>query len=715
MKWLKNILLLLLFCLGVFAGAVFFRFGYFINLKHHAQAIGSDASKYFHYLALEVENDYPHYKLKIKSKHKKNLKKLRNDYLYGWDHMLNGSQWHNRKLVKAKAKLIEGSDTSKVNLKLFGENNDHVVDPVFWSFRATTKQFNTRIGNTVFNLLRPNTRMYISDVLCNRVFKDLGLIYLNYKPINLAINKSKEDLYFIEDFYSKYIIERSNRREGHIFTNLKVNYPKANDLTEQDERRIDAVRVLEKTNPTKAFDLDKFYSFLALSFIAQNLHPAFEGNMHVYLNPVSNQLEPLIREVWFEHELYIKDQEDLKSQVKTYIGKTLVAANKDKKGLFDLIANDEANLARQVSRIIEINHLIQGILKEREWKAFEDVIYGRYPEALFLCRSLYHNNEQIAKLTKDQTQLDQTENKKQVLSGSTVLNKDLILNNTDLIIVSNTKVDLNGHKIVIRNGSLQADGSQGKIIISNSNELASSVAVLNATKRSYMINVDVSNISNIQDSIWKIPSALTFYESKVNIIDCHFSNNRRGDDFLNIFRCIDFNIENTVFKNILADAFDSDFSNGIVRNCTFINIGNDAVDGSGSEIIIKETVFKNIEDKAISAGELSKFKILNSIMINTEMALVAKDGSSIKERANLFKSNTLDYCIFNKKKEYDLGYLNTDKDISEYKHLIQTGVEIREYDIVALDAISKLANDIETIDDVKSLLYGNEFGKKTVK
>ena len=152
----------------------------------------------------------------------------------------------------------------------------------------------------------------------------------------------------------------------------------------------------------------------------------------------------------------------------------------------------------------------------------------------------------------------------------------------------------------------------------------------------------------------------------------------------------------------------------LIRNCTFINIGNDAVDGSGSEIIIKETVFKNIEDKAISAGELSKFKILNSIMINTEMALVAKDGSSIKERANLFKSNTLDYCIFNKKKEYDLGYLNTDKDISEYKHLIQTGVEIREYDIVALDAISKLANDIETIDDVKSLLYGNEFGKKTV-
>ena len=77
MKWLKNILLLFLFCLGVFAGAVFFRFGYFINLKHHAQAIGSDASKYFHYLTLEVENDYPHYKLKIKSKHKKNLKKLR--------------------------------------------------------------------------------------------------------------------------------------------------------------------------------------------------------------------------------------------------------------------------------------------------------------------------------------------------------------------------------------------------------------------------------------------------------------------------------------------------------------------------------------------------------------------------------------------------------------------------------------------------------------
>ena len=119
------------------------------------------------------------------------------------------------------------------------------------------------------------------------------------------------------------------------------------------------------------------------------------------------------------------------------------------------------------------------------------------------------------------------------------------------------------------------------------------------------------------------------------------------------------------------------------------------------------TVFSEIKDKAISCGEKSNFKIKNCTIKNSETAFVSKDGSCINEFNNILISNTLDYCIFRKKKQFDLGKLITDKNISEKKYLIQKHSQVFES--------NKQVMDLKFHDNVEILLYGNLFGARTIK
>ena len=89
--------------------------------------------------------------------------------------------------------------------------------------------------------------------------------------------------------------------------------------------------------------------------------------------------------------------------------------------------------------------------------------------------------------------------------------------------------------------------------------------------------------------------SINFYNSPVVIEDSIFEN-IYSEDALNIIRS-EFEIKNTVFKNVRSDAFDSDFSEGSVLNSKFYNIGNDAIDVSGSLVKLISVSVDNSGDK----------------------------------------------------------------------------------------------------------------------
>ena len=200
----------------------------------------------------------------------------------------------------------------------------------------------------------------------------------------------------------------------------------------------------------------------------------------------------------------------------------------------------------------------------------------------------------------------------------------------------------------------------------------------------------------------KLPSAITFYNSKVEITNCEFLNNTFGDDYVNFYNSY-FKVNNSLFQNIYSDAIDSDFSIGEISGNVFINIGNDALDLSGSNVQSFNNSFLKIGDKSISAGENSNIDSINDKFIECEIGIVSKDGSKVSSVSNLFKKNKLDYVVFMKKDFYKTPILEIDHKLDEIKYLFEENSKI----------ITKYNSVIVFDKNVGDLLYGKKYGKAT--
>jgi len=131
----------------------------------------------------------------------------------------------------------------------------------------------------------------------------------------------------------------------------------------------------------------------------------------------------------------------------------------------------------------------------------------------------------------------------------------------------------------------------------------------------------------------------------------------QSEDALNIVRS-KFELESVNIKDAVSDAFDSDFSNGVVRGGLYENIGHaggggDGIDVSGSRITVTQTVFKNIADKALSVGEKSTMTATGISIEQVGTAAVSKDNSHlILKNARINQVKTPALMAYTKKKEY---------------------------------------------------------------
>ncbi len=243
------------------------------------------------------------------------------------------------------------------------------------------------------------------------------------------------------------------------------------------------------------------------------------------------------------------------------------------------------------------------------------------------------------------------------------------------------------------------------IKITSSDNSGQGIVVYNCAKTSHLFHVQFSNLSNIVDFGWNLKGAITFYESPVVIDECLFKNNKRGDDYLNIIRT-NFAINNTVFENTLADAFDADYCKGTIKNVKFIEVGNDAIDVSGTKLFGENITIDNPSDKGISAGEGSHLKFKNITIRGGEIGVVSKDNSFIEVDRIVIEASKLGYCAFQKKSEYGPGFIkiiNGELKKVGFKYLIEVG-----------SSLSIEGKDVkEKTKDVSKRLYGGEFGKKS--
>ena len=168
----------------------------------------------------------------------------------------------------------------------------------------------------------------------------------------------------------------------------------------------------------------------------------------------------------------------------------------------------------------------------------------------------------------------------------------------------------------------------------------------------------------------------------------------------------DFSMENITIVNSKSDSFDIDFSNGSINNLVIRNSGNDGLDISGSDVNANNILIFKSGDKAISIGENSQFSGSNLEVKDAEIAITSKDLSTIDLKDVFIYSSRLGLTAFEKKSEYGGGKINiTNLKIDKTKeaYLLEPGSSI------TVNSVDYKFN----VKEVFSLLYGNEYGKKS--
>jgi len=245
----------------------------------------------------------------------------------------------------------------------------------------------------------------------------------------------------------------------------------------------------------------------------------------------------------------------------------------------------------------------------------------------------------------------------EIKQGNWIVNKPIIVDG-DLHISPGVSLKFSKDSYMIVKGSLTAIGGEvNPITLKAISDSWKGIYVLNADNKSYLKNVNISNISALEDGLLKLTGGVTFYKSDVDFENVRVSS-VKAEDAINIVES-KFNLSSVYINNTISDGLDSDFSKGDVLNSEFSDIGGDALDFSGSDVSINQTKTNNVKDKAVSAGEKSTLNIKDSNFSNIGVGVASKDGSSVI-MSNTIISNYELYAAMSyiKKDFYDMPSIN---------------------------------------------------------
>jgi hypothetical protein len=152
--------------------------------------------------------------------------------------------------------------------------------------------------------------------------------------------------------------------------------------------------------------------------------------------------------------------------------------------------------------------------------------------------------------------------------------------------------------------------------------------VLDAETPSFWEHVTIEKTDAIARDGWMFTGAVTFHRSPVRISHGRFLGTR-AEDALNIIRS-HFEMTDCEFADTASDAFDGDFTEGLVERCVFRNVAADGIDVSGSDLTVRDVRFYNLGDKALSVGEASRMVAENVFVDTVDFGMASKDGSYLE-------------------------------------------------------------------------------------
>ena len=177
------------------------------------------------------------------------------------------------------------------------------------------------------------------------------------------------------------------------------------------------------------------------------------------------------------------------------------------------------------------------------------------------------------------------------------------------------------------------------------------IYLVNVQRRSLWKHAIIRDVSAFTSGNFKLSGALNFYRSPIKLDHVRIENTL-AEDAINTVES-HFEFSNLSVRHTASDAFDSDFSEGLITASSFENIGGDALDTSGSSIIARDLRISVVADKAISIGEASRMEVYGAKIEDVGVGIAVKDYSHAKlERVEVRGARVAAAMAYSKKPEY---------------------------------------------------------------
>ena len=210
--------------------------------------------------------------------------------------------------VNAKIKL---NDEKKIRTKIRykGDRYVHFFNPKNSSFKLNLKDGEKILGLREFTLSKPRTRNYLHEWIFNQFLGDNHLIKPSHEYVNLFVNGDNLGLYYLEEGFSKEMIERNKKKDSPIFSinedltgDINITVPEVYNLkywkkSNPELLDIGATKLDNffkgKKNIDEVMDLEKWAMFFALTDLNQTIHGILPKSVKYYFNSITYKFEPI--------------------------------------------------------------------------------------------------------------------------------------------------------------------------------------------------------------------------------------------------------------------------------------------------------------------------------------------------------------------------------------------------------------------------------------
>ena len=289
-------------------------------------------------------------------------------------------------------------------------------------------------------------------------------------------------------------------------------------------------------------------------------------------------------------------------------------------------------------------------------------------------------------------------------AGSWTLDQPMLLpRQYALHVAPGTSMDLTRGALILAHGPTFWNGSlEAPIRLHSSDSTGQGLVVMGADSTSRIAHTHFKNLGSASKAAWALTGAVTFHEADVAIEHSRFAHSR-AEDALNIVRSA-FAMDHVHFSDTASDAFDADFTTGVIQHATFTNCYNDGIDISGSQVRIEHIDITQVGDKALSAGEFSQLDAREVRISGSEIAISSKDHSTIKLSDSHIEESRVVFAIYQKKPEF--GPATAEADRVTWA-LVDTPVLLEERSHLLLNE----ERIQPTHANVSELMYGTVYGR----